>query len=463
MPLIKSVSGFRGTIGGVPGENLTPLDIIKFTSAYAMLLLEKHSKPSVMVGRDGRISGTMVQGLVIHNLLAMGIDVIDLGLSTTPTVEYNVLKSNASGGIILTASHNQRHWNALKMLNEQGQIISKSFGQRILKIAATGKFKFASVDELGQLTEFKEAMDHHIQGILSLDIVNSIAIKKRKFQVVIDTINSTGSLAFPLLMEALDIQYEIINQKVDGKFKRDPEPLAKNLSQLSQKVIATKADLGIAVDPDVDRLVLIDEKGIPFGEEYTIVACTDYVLSHKKGATVSNLSTTRAVRDITKQYGGEHFTSSVGEFFVVEKMKQVNAVIGGEGSGGVIYPKLHYGRDALNGVALFLSLLAQRKKTVSALKQQYPQYYMCKDKLRMDSKQHIKKALSKIKELYQKWNPDLTDGVKIDFDQSWVHIRESNTESIVRIYAEAHSQKKADALVHQIQKQIKESFDFLRV
>ncbi len=455
MPLIKSVSGFRGTIGGVPGENLTPLDIIKFTSAYATILLEKHSKPSVMVGRDGRISGSMVQGLVMHNLLAMGIDVIDLGLSTTPTVEYNVLKSNASGGIILTASHNQRHWNALKMLDEQGQIISKSFGQHLLKIAATGKFKFASVDELGQLTGFKEAIDHHIQGILSLDIVNSVAIKKRKFKVVIDTINSTGSLAFPLLMKAFDIQYEIINQKVDGKFNRDPEPLAKNLSQLSQKVIATKADLGIAVDPDVDRLVFIDEKGIPFGEEYTIVACTDYVLSKEKGPTVSNLSTTRAVRDITNQYGCEYFTSSVGEFFVVEKMKQINAVIGGEGSGGIIYPKLHYGRDALNGAALFLSLLAERKKTVSALKATYPQYYMSKNKVSMASKQRIEKALSRIKELYQQWNPDLTDGVKIDFDQSWVHIRESNTEPIVRIYTEAQTQEKADALVDKIQKQIK--------
>ncbi len=454
MPLIKSVSGFRGTIGGLSGENLTPLDVLMFTSAYARILKEKYSKPSVMVGRDGRISGVMVQGLVMHYLMAMGVDVIDLGLSTTPTVEYNVLNSDASGGIILTASHNQRQWNALKILNEQGQIISRSFGKEIIEIADKGNFKFASVDDLGQISEYKEAIENHICGILSLDAVDHRTIKNRKFKVVIDAINSTGSLAFPSLMKALDIQYEIINHIVDGNFKRDPEPLAKNLGELSQKVVTSRADLGIAVDPDVDRLVLIDQNGVPFGEEYTIVACTDYILSRQKGPTVSNLSTTRALRDITKAYGCEHFSSSVGEFYVVEKMKEVGAIIGGEGSGGVIYPKLHHGRDALLGITLILSLLAQRNKTASDLKKEYPAYFMCKEKVQMNSKQQIKKAFSKIIGLYKKFNPNLMDGVKIDYDHSWVHIRKSNTEPIIRIYAEAKSQEGANSLAHDIQKQI---------
>ena len=330
-------------------------------------------------------------------------------------------------------------------------------------IADIGKYKFASVDHLGILSVFKKAIEHHINGILSLDIVDHQAIRKRKFNVIVDAINSTGSLAFPPLLQALGIDYEIINNQVDGDFKRDPEPLPKNLTQLSQKVIDSKADLGIAVDPDVDRLVLIDQNGVPFGEEYTIVACIDYVLSREKGPTVSNLSTTRAARDITHQYGCDHVTSSVGEFFVVEKMKQIDAVIGGEGSGGIIYPKLHYGRDALCGTALFLSLLVQRQITVSELRKQYPQYYMCKEKLQMDSKRQIKEALLKIKDVYKNHNPDKSDGVKIDFEQSWVQIRESNTEPIIRIYSEAPSQEKADSLVQEIQQQIKKFFDSVNV
>ena len=455
MTLIKSVSGFRGTIGGKSGDNLTPLDVVKFTSAFATVLLEEYSNPVVIIGRDGRISGQMVQGLVIHTLSAMGINTIDLGLSTTPTVEYMVLKLTAQGGIILTASHNERHWNALKMLNQHGEIISIKYGQRILEIAKKESFEYAQVNRLGKLSSYDDAISDHIQGILKLDIIDTNKIKERSFKVVVDCINSTGGLAFRPLLEALGVDYCFINDVIDGNFKRNPEPLSNNLSELSTKVTEVNADLGIAVDPDVDRLVLIDEKGKPFGEEYTIVSCVDYVLSRIKGNTVSNLSTTRAVRDITKEYGGKHYDCPVGEFFVVDKMKQVNAVIGGEGSGGVIYPKLHYGRDALVGAALFLSLLASRAQTVSELKNSYPIYFMCKEKIHLSSSEEIENALVLIKEKYRKYHPILTDGVKIDFEESWAHIRKSNTEPIIRIYTEAKSQNEADLLARKIRTQLK--------
>ena len=449
MSLIKSISGIRGTIGGVPDDNLTPIDAVKFAAAYGTWL-KKHiykTRVKVVVGRDARISGEMVQNLVQYTLVGLGIDVVDIGLSTTPTVEVAVTMEQADGGIILTASHNPKQWNALKLLNNKGEFLNAQEGEEILHIAAANEFTFVEVDALGHITHNDTYIQRHIDAVLSLlPLATLEAIRKRKFKVAVDAVNSTGGIAIPLLLERLGAEVVPLYCEPNGQFPHNPEPLKEHLSDICAKVVEVKADLGVVVDPDVDRLALITEEGEMFGEEYTLVACADYYLGKKKGNVVSNLSSSRALRDIAEKHGVEYAAAAVGEVNVVTKMKEVNAVIGGEGNGGVIFPELHYGRDALVGVVLFLSLLVEKDTTVSALRCSYPAYFMSKNKIQLTSGLNPDKVLHAMQEKYTHEQITTIDGLKIDFPFSWVHLRKSNTEPIIRIYTEAKSQAEADAL-----------------
>lgn len=456
MTLIKSISGIRGTIGGRPETNLTPVDAVKFAAAYGtyMQSQSKETRITIVIGRDARISGEMIQDLVMQTLVGMGIDIIDLGLSTTPTVEMAVVDNKAQGGIILTASHNPKQWNALKLLDAQGEFLNATAGAKILILAENEDFTFAEIDHLGKIKQDRTAIDQHIKAVLAHPLIDLPAIKAAGFSAVVDGVNSTGGIAIPALLEALAVRCFPLYCDPTGHFPHNPEPLKEHLSDLAQEVVEKKADLGIVVDPDVDRLAFMDETGEMFGEEYTLVACADYVLSRTPGNTVSNLSSTRALRDVTEAAGGQYFASAVGEVNVVTKMKEKQAVIGGEGNGGIIDPNLHYGRDALVGIALFLSLLAQRKCSVSALKASYPQYYMSKGKIALDESLDVDALLDKMEDNYRKEQPLTIDGVKIDFPEGWVHMRKSNTEPIIRVYAEADSQDKADELTQRFSSEL---------
>ncbi len=459
MPLIKSISGIRGTIGGKPGNSLSPVDIVKFTSAYASWLKNQNKKANynVVVGRDARISGAFVMQLVINTLISCGINVIDLNLSTTPTVEFAVLQHNADGGIIITASHNPTEWNALKLLNNKGEFLNAEDGKQLLDIADADNFNFSSVEKLGNITTDTAALDKHIEAIVQYNLVDASLIKKKKFKIVIDGINSTGATAVPALLKALGIKDIIVlNDEVNGRFAHNPEPLPQNLTQLSNEVVKQQAHLGIAVDPDVDRLCFVGEDGSMFGEEYTLVAVADYVLQHKKGNTVSNLSSTRALKDITEKNGGKYYSSAVGEINVVEKMKAVNAVIGGEGNGGIIVPDLHYGRDALIGIALFLTHLAHNGKTVCQLRRQYPDYFISKNKIELGKNVDVNQIFSNIQRKYKNNPVNTEDGLKIEFDNDWVHLRTSNTEPIIRIYAESNFETTANNIARRLMQDIKE-------
>ena len=460
MALIKSISGIRGTIGGKPGENLTPLDIVKFTAAFGLIMAGKSPKPRMVIGRDGRISGQMVRDLVASTLTGLGIDVIDLGLSTTPTVELAVKMEKADGGIILTASHNPKEWNALKLLNHEGEFISAEIGKQVLDLAAKEDFIFPGVDGLGHVRNDDSYLQKHIDAILKYPLVNQKAIARQQFKVVVDAINSTGAIYVPALLRALGVDDIIVlNGEVSGKFAHNPEPLPDHLSELSAAVVHQKADFGIAVDPDVDRLCFVCEDGSMFGEEFTLVAIADYILSKRKpsaGNTVSNMSSTKALKEITLKYGGEYFPSAVGEVNVVKKMKEVNAVIGGEGNGGIIVPDFHYGRDALIGIGLFLSHLAGHKKGMRSFRSQYPDYFISKNKIELENGVDVSKVFEKIRAKYKKNPINTEDGLKIEFDSDWVHLRTSNTEPIIRIYAESDFETKARNIALQLMRDIKE-------
>jgi len=457
MALIKSISGIRGTIGGKPGEGLSPLDIVKFSAAYGAWVLENSPNKKIVLGRDARISGEMVSQLVASTLQGLGLHVIDLGLSTTPTVELAVPRENAGGGIIITASHNPIQWNALKLLNAQGEFISDIEGKEVLDKAEKGDFTFAEVRKLGKYTQREDYLDIHIQHVLDLALVDKEAIAARKFKVVIDCVNSSGGLVVPKLLTALGV--EVIEEmycEPNGDFPHNPEPLPEHLRDISLKLENGNFDLGIVVDPDVDRLAFLNEDGSFFGEEYTLVAVADYVLSHQKGNTVSNLSSTRALRDVTERRGGEYYASAVGEVNVVTKMKETNAIIGGEGNGGVIYPESHYGRDALVGIGLFLTHLAKFGKSASRLRATYPGYFISKNKIELTPTINVDSILEKIQRKYQNYPVNTIDGVKIEFEKEWVHLRKSNTEPIIRIYSESGTSATADHLANKIILDIKE-------
>ena len=458
MTLIKSISGIRGTIGGKTSDNLTPLDTVLFTSAYASWLKNNQDAKNykIVVGRDARISGSMIQGLVNQTLVGFGIEVLDVGLSTTPTVEMSVIQHQAHGGIIITASHNPKQWNALKLLNEKGEFLNAASGKAVLEIAEKKDFEYASIDNLGKVISVKGAIEDHVQKVLDLSLVNAEGIRHKKFKVVVDAVNSTGGIAIPLLLEALGVTCIPIYCDPTGHFPHNPEPLKEHLTELSEKVVAENADFGIVVDPDVDRLAFVDENGAVFGEEYTLVACSDYILSKTPGDTVSNLSSTRALSDITQRRNGVYYASAVGEVNVVEKMKEVKAIIGGEGNGGIIYPDLHYGRDALVGVALFLSLLTENNQKVSELRASYPDYAMSKAKVSLSEGMDVDALLKEVEKKYSEKNPDTIDGVKIAFESSWVHLRKSNTEPIIRVYTEAKNQKEANELAERFLREIEE-------
>ena len=453
MTLINSISGIRGTIGGVAGANLTPLDAVRFASAYGAWLLSQYTKARVVVGRDARISGPMIQSLVQETLVGLGIDVIDVGLSTTPTVEMEVVRQYAQGGIILTASHNPKAWNALKLLDASGEFLDAKAGKTITEISQQlDQIAFAEVDALGNIHKETQALQHHIDAVLALPLVQTDNIRSQSFKVVVDAVNSSGGVAVPLLLEALGAEVVPIHCEPTGDFQHNPEPLAQHLTDLSDAVKSHQADLGIAVDPDVDRLVFMDENGVLFGEEYTLVACADYVLSKTPGNTVSNLSSTRALAEVTEKYGGQYRASAVGEAHVVAAMKESQAIIGGEGNGGVIYPELHYGRDALVGIALFLSLLSEKSCKVSTLKNSYPNWVMRKDKLPLDSSKDVDGLLAAMAKHFASDKVTTIDGVKVDFNHGWVHLRKSNTEPIIRIYAEAKTESELDDLVREVKK-----------
>ena len=456
MTLIKSISGIRGTIGGKPGDGLTPNDIVKYTAAYGRWVLQTTGINKVVIGRDARISGEMVKNLAVGTLMSIGIDVVDIGLSTTPTVEVAVPDEKAGGGIIITASHNPKQWNALKLLNAHGEFINDAEGQAVLTIAEDSDLDFAEVDDIGKVTTDDTYLQKHIDKILALPLVDVAAITKANFKVVIDCVNSSGGIFLPELLKQLGVtQIEELFCTPNGQFPHDPEPLPENLVALSGKVIEIKANLGIAVDPDVDRLCFVDENGAMFGEEYTLVTVADYILQHNPGNTVSNLSSTRALRDVTELNGGVYNASAVGEVNVVTKMKETNAVIGGEGNGGIIYPELHYGRDALVGIALFLTYLAKTGKTVSALRSTYPAYYISKNKITLTEGMDIDGLLKKMELKYQHQPYSTIDGLKIEFDKQWVHLRKSNTEPVIRIYAEAETLENAGELAEKIIADIK--------
>ena len=448
MTLIKSISGIRGTIGGPTGDTLNPLDIVKFTSAYATFISRKSQGRSgkIIVGRDARISGEMVKNVVCGTLMGMGYDVINIGLATTPTTELAVRMSGADGGIIITASHNPRQWNALKLLNSEGEFLTATDGKEVLDIADKEDFCYADVDHLGHYMEDASYDDRHIQNVLDLELVDTDAIRQARFTVCVDAINSVGGIILPKLLERLGVGYKILNGNANGDFVHNPEPLEKNLTGIMDEMKRHRYDLGIVVDPDVDRLAFICENGSMFGEEYTLVSVADYVLSHTPGNTVSNLSSTRALRDVTQQHGGVYTAAAVGEVNVTTKMKEVGAVIGGEGNGGVIYPESHYGRDALVGIALFLSLLAHKECKASELRRQYPNYFIAKNRIDLTPQTDVDAILVKVKEMYKDEQVNDIDGVKIDFADSWVHLRKSNTEPIIRVYSEASTMEEADAL-----------------
>ncbi len=456
MTLIKSISGIRGTIGGKPNDNLTPVDVVRFAAAYGTYILSQTnaSKAKIVIGRDARISGSMVQALVSNTLIGLGIDVIDLGMATTPTVEMVVPKENAQGGIILTASHNPKQWNALKLLDSKGEFLNAAAGAHILDIADKENFDFASVDDLGKISKNNTSLEMHIQEVINHPLVTVDKIKASGLKIVVDGVNSIGGIAIPALLKEFDLEVIELYCEPNGHFPHNPEPLKEHLGALSAKVIETRADLGIVVDPDVDRLAFMDENGEMFGEEYTLVACADYVLSKKSGNTVSNMSSTRALRDVTEKHGGSYFSSAVGEVNVVTKMKEVDAVIGGEGNGGIIDPQLHYGRDSLIGTALFLSLLSGLKLSVSELKKTYPEYFMSKGKIELEPSMEVDHLLNEIKKKYTDNKPNTIDGVKIDFENSWVHLRKSNTEPIIRVYTEAPSQLDADDLMNRFKAEL---------
>jgi phosphomannomutase len=459
--LIKSISGIRGTIGGTPGTSLTPVDIVKFTAAFGSIVQQQHkdrfTSTKIVIGRDGRMSGKMVRDLVCNTLIALGIDVIDLGLSTTPTVEIAVKMEKADGGIILTASHNPKEWNALKLLNHEGEFISAELGAKVLEKAANESFFFSTVEKTGTITTNDTYLQKHMDAVLNYPMVNAKAIAQRNFKIVVDAINSTGAIFVPVLLEALGVSEAVVlNKEVDGRFAHNPEPLPEHLSSLSNEVIKHDADLGIAVDPDVDRLSFVCEDGSMFGEEYTLVAVADYVLAKKKGNTVSNMSSTKALKEVTIKHGGEYFPSAVGEVNVVKKMKEVNAVIGGEGNGGIIVPDFHYGRDALIGIGLFLSHLAVQNKTIKSLRQSYPDYFISKNKIELENGFDVKTIFDKIKKKYKNQPVNTDDGLKIEFDTDWVHLRTSNTEPIIRIYAESDYETKANNIASRLMQDIKE-------
>ncbi|GGW26215.1 phosphoglucosamine mutase [Arenibacter certesii] len=457
MTLIKSISGIRGTIGGKPGDNLTPIDAVKFAAAYGIWLKDysKKEKLKVVIGRDARLSGEMIQNLVVSTLVGLGIDIIDLDLSTTPTVEIAVPLENADGGIILTASHNPKQWNALKLLNEKGEFLDAEQGAKILEIAAEEAFVFAEVDDLGTITRNDSYIDIHIDEVLNLSLVDADVIRAAKFKVVVDGVNSTGGIAIPKLLRELGVEVVELYCEPTGHFPHNPEPLKEHLGDICELVVKEKADFGIVVDPDVDRLAFITNEGEMFGEEYTLVACADYVLGKTKGNTVSNLSSSRALRDITQKHGGTYEASAVGEVNVVTLMKKNKAIIGGEGNGGIIYPESHYGRDSLVGTALFLMLMAEKGGTVSELRASYPSYFMSKKKIELTPGLDVDGILTAMAEKYKNEEISTIDGVKIDFPENWVHLRKSNTEPIIRIYTEAKSQADADTLADRIIGEIK--------
>ena len=457
MALIKSISGIRGTIGGKPGENLTPLDIVKFTAAFAASLNNNSKSKTIVIGRDGRISGKMVSDLCANTLVGCGFDVIDLGITTTPTVEIAVKEEGADGGIILTASHNPKEWNALKLLNNDGEFLNLQAGEKVLSIAENEKFHFVPVDKIGTYKTDNSYLQKHIDAVVNYDLVDVEAIKKAKFKIVLDPINSSGAIYIPALLKALGVKEVIvINEEVNGKFEHNPEPLPKNLMGLSSEVIKQKASLGIAVDPDVDRLCFVCEDGSMFGEEYTLVAVADYVLKNRKGNTVSNMSSTKSLKEITHQHGGEYFPSPVGEVNVVNKMKEVDAVIGGEGNGGIIVPDFHYGRDALIGIGLFLSHLAQSQKSIKQFRGNYPDYFISKNKITLEKNVDVKDIFKKIKDKYKNNPVNTEDGLKIEFGNDWVHLRTSNTEPILRIYSESNFETTAENIAKKIMKDIHE-------
>ena len=461
MSLIKSISGIRGTIGGPAGEGLTPIDVVKFTSAFATFLQRQNGgrRLRLAVGRDARISGAMVDRLVVGTLQGMGIDVLETGLSTTPTTEMTVIDAHCDGGIIITASHNPKHWNALKLLNAKGEFINDAEGKEVLRLAESGEVLYAEVDDLGQVTVEEDWIDRHIQRVLALPLVDSAAIARAGFKVAVDAVNSTGGLAIPRLLRALGVKDVVeLNCEPTGRFAHNPEPIPQNLTQISEVVAREKCDLGIVVDPDVDRLALVCETGEMFGEEYTLVSVADYVLQHTPGNTVSNLSSSRALRDVTHRYSGcSYAASAVGEVNVTTLMKETHAVIGGEGNGGVIYPELHYGRDALVGVALFLTLLAKRGMKVSELRRSYPEYIISKNRKDLTPEMDVDALLAKVAALYRSRSGcevSTVDGVKIDFADGWGHLRKSNTEPIIRIYSEAATEERANDLARQVMEQI---------
>ena len=459
MTLIKSISGIRGTIGGPAGDTLNPLDIVRFTSAYATFIaksLNEERRPKVVVGRDARISGEMVRSVVCGTLMGMGFDVVDLGLATTPTTELAVTAHHADGGIIITASHNPAQWNALKLLNSDGEFLTAADGAEVLDIAAREDFVYADVDNLGTYIPDNGFDSRHVEEVLSLDLVNVEAVKARRFRVCVDAVNSVGGIILPRLLDALGVEYTILNGEPTGRCAHSPEPLERGLRGIMTAVREGGFDLGIVVDPDVDRLAFISEDGTMFGEEYTLVSVADYILGHTPGNTVSNLSSTRALRDVTLRHGGEYFASAVGEVNVTTKMKEAGAVIGGEGNGGVIYPASHYGRDALVGIALFLSLLAERGFTLTTLRASLPQYSIAKNRIDLTPGTDIDAILARVKEMYRDEQVTDIDGVKIDFADRWVHLRKSNTEPIIRVYSEASTVEDADALGKQIMKIVEE-------
>ena len=457
MTLIKSISGIRGTIGGSVGESLTPVDVVKFTAAFGSWIKDRSSKDKVkiVIGRDARISGDMVRQLAVGTLQGLGIDVIDLGLSTTPTVEVAVPMENADGGIILTASHNPKQWNALKLLNEKGEFINAEDGAKVLEMAEQDAYRFAEVDDLGAYSQDDTYIAKHIQAILDLPLVDAEAVRKANFKVVVDAVNSTGGLAIPAILEALGVECVELYCEPNGHFPHNPEPLAEHLTEISSLVVSEKADLGIVVDPDVDRLALVNEDGSMFGEEYTLVAVADYLLSKQKGNTVSNLSSSRALRDVTEKHGGTYEAAAVGEVNVVTKMKDMEAVIGGEGNGGIIYPELHYGRDSLVGVALFLTHLGEQGMKCSELRATYPAYFMSKNKIQLTPAIDVDALLKQVEEKYAHEQVTTIDGVKIDFAEEWIHLRKSNTEPIIRVYTESTSAEKANALAERFMAEIK--------
>lgn len=457
MALIKSISGIRGTIGGNPGKGLTPIDVVKFTAAYGTLILEQGVGNKIVIGRDGRISGAMVRNLVTATLQGLGFEVIDLGLSTTPTVEMAVTMEKAAGGIILTASHNPKEWNALKLLNHEGEFISAALGAKVLELAENDNIVFAEINKLGTVRADDSFMQKHIDAILAHPLVDAAVIKEKNYKIIVDAVNSTGATFVPALLRALGVEtITVLNEEITGNFAHNPEPLPENLRELCNEVAKKNADMGIAVDPDVDRLCFVCEDGTPFGEEYTLVAVADYILSRNKGNTVSNLSSTRALRDVTEKHGGTYYGSAVGEVNVVTKMKEVNAVIGGEGNGGIIDPQLHYGRDALVGIGLFLTHLAKSGKGIGALRRTYPDYFISKNKIELDEAVNVKVIFEKIAKKYSKQPINTEDGLKIEFDNDWVHLRTSNTEPIIRIYSESNTETTANNIAKRIMADIKE-------